>query len=48
MLMNRLHLIKKSEDIKERSYLHSHIQERAVSIEIDHAAVEPLDQKIEM
>ena len=37
-----------SEDIKGRSYFHSHIRKKPVSIEIDHAALKSLNQKIEM
>ena len=37
--------LKKNENKKERSYLHNHIQKKAVSIEIVHAALESLNQK---
>ena len=36
---------KKSENIKEISYLHSHIRKKVVSIGIDQAAVKSLNQK---
>ena len=38
---------KKNENKKERSYLHNHIQKKAVSIEIDHKALESLNLKRE-
>ena len=36
---------KKNENKTERFYLHNHIQKKAVSIEIDHTALESLNQK---
>ena len=39
---------KKHENKKERSYLHNRIQKKIVSVEIDHAAVESLNQKKEV
>ena len=44
----RIELVqKKNENKKERSNLHNHIQKKAVSIEIDHTALESLNQKRE-
>ena len=38
----------KSEHKMERSYLHNHIQKKAISIEIDHAALKSLNQEREV
>ena len=39
---------KKNKNEKEKSYLHNHIQKKAVSIEIDHTALESLNQRKEV
>ena len=39
---------KKNEKKKERFYLHNHIQKKTVSIEIDHTALESLNQTKEV
>ena len=40
-----IELNQKKNENKERSYLHNHIQKKAVSIEIDHTALEFKSEK---